>query len=390
MSIDRPNHAGVHIGDTIEITNDFITIKLIDTLNQGDGVKFDSTDKGFICNKIYFKGKLVSHGEAGQTIQLENKINLKGNDRLMLTKDIALVSSLENYAEKKIPITLAGEFFADKASRLTIEDGIANVVSREGAVVQASINAPISQEDIILNLSKLGDTAYTAETVTVKKDESIFISKSNINQLRRDAVSALNDKRTAVKQYFKKEFTVNYSADEPMPPYICCTVNNEEQLAAAIKRPNTRIYIRDFSLYAKYKSSADVYYFMPGIAGNTEDYQNEKLVIRDTGGIKYTANNSVVCDYMLNASNSLSLQHMHSNGAKSVCLSAEINDDNIKDTCSNYKKSYGNYPNCEVLVYGRVQLMALKHCILEGSVKCGTCKTENYASPLTGLMKYRF
>ncbi len=379
MSMDRPNHAGVYIGAVVDVNKSFISIKLNDTLRQGDGVKFDKADKGFVCNKIYHMGKLVSAGEAEQTIQLENKINLQANDRLMLTKDINLANSLESYKEKKIPIAISGEFYAQQNGRITLEDNLGNSVTCEGETVQNSKNAPLSKEDIETNLARLGDSAYIAKKVNIEKGQNIFLSKSSINRLRRDAVLLLNNKRTKIKEFSFTEYEMDYSAPVQSNQHICCTVSNEEQLSAVLNIKDATIYVRDFDIYSKYKGIADVYYFMPGLNGNTQKYENEKLVIRDTGGIKYAKDNLVTCDYMLNASNSLSLYHLHSKGIKSICLSVELTSENIKDTCNNYHHSFGNYPNCEVLVYGRVQLMALKHCVLQGTIECGECKSSNFA-----------
>ena len=374
MSTQRPNHAGVYLGDTTDVNKNFISVKLQGPLNQGDGVKFDESDKGFVCNKIYLNGKLTSKGDAGQTIQLENKIGLKSNDRLLLTKDINLVKSLEHYIEKKIPVSVTGEFHIGEKSRITISDDSGNIVSCEGAYVEKGKTAPLSKGDILNNITKLGDTIYTAVKAEIAKDENIFMRISDINQLRRDAVSLLDGKRMQTTKYSHLNFNNTFKAPEQSSPYICCTISNEEQLKAAVEYNNIKIYSRDFDLYEKYKSTADVYYFMPGINENTDDYQNEKLVIRDTGGIKYAENNVVVCDYMLNAANSLSLSHLHSKKAESVCLSVELGNESIKSICNSYKQCFSNYPNAEVLVYGRLQLMALNHCIFEGAIKCGDCK----------------
>ena len=93
---------------------------------------------------------------------------------------------------------------------------------------------------------------------------------------------------------------------------------------------------------------------------------------------KYTKNNTVIADYLLNISNSLSLEYLHSMGIESACLSVELNKENIKSAAENYKDKCGEYPNAEVLIYGRIQLMAMKHCILEGTIKCGRCKTSSF------------
>lgn len=378
MSIERPNHAGVHIGDVISTSKGYITIKLFKTLNQGDGVKFEKADKGFVCNKIYHTGRLTNRGEAGQTIQLDNKLNLSSNDRLLLTKDIQLSKQLNNYDKKQIPINIKGEFHLDKPSLLIIIDFDGNKIYARGAVVDQSRNAPLTKQDISQSISKLGDTPYICNSIEIDMDDNIFLTKANINKLRRDAVKLLNHARTRKIKYTKSNYIIKHSAAAPHPAGFSCTVSNKKQFEAVLKYNPNRIYIRDFELYQNYKNQfQNIYYFMEGLNDNTEEYNDERLIIRDTGGIKYAQNNKVIADYMINITNSLSLAHLNINNVQSACLSVELDNENVKALCQNYSNKFENFPNVEVLVYGRIQLMASKHCILEGKVECGKCRSLN-------------
>ena len=377
MTLDRPNHAGVHVGEVVSTSRDYITILLNDTLHQGDGIKFDKIDKGFVCNKIYYKGKLVSKGKAGQTIQLDNKLNLNSTDRILLTKDVKLLKSLERYKEKKIPVSITGEFYIDQPCKITLNDNLGIKSFHKGVVVEESKNAPTSKNDLIKSLSKLGDTPYITTNVTIDKDDNIFISKSNINKLRRDAVECLNIRRLNINKYNEKDYKIDYNAPLPHPVSINCTVSNELQLKKVLEYNMGKIYARDYNLYNKYKEkSINVYYFMNAISENRFDFKDERLVIRDTGGIKYAKNNTVVSDYMLNVTNSHSLAHLHLNNLEAACLSVELDNNNINNLINNYNQSFGNLPNVELLVYGRIQLMVMKHCILGGHIACKECKSK--------------
>ncbi|MBN2878914.1 MAG: U32 family peptidase [Clostridia bacterium] len=378
MSTDRPNHAGVYIGDVISFDNIYITIKLTSPLHQGDGIKFDKADKGMICNKIYINGKLTSSGESGQVIQLDNNINLKSTDRVMLTKDTNLIKSLSSYDEKKLPVVIDGSFILGEPSRIKISDHDGNIAVCTGDIIEQSINAPLSESDIEASLLRLGDTAYYAEKVNFEMSDNIFISKSNLNKLRRDAVEILNGKRIATNKYTFESTEDNLRAPLPLPFKISCTARTKAQLMKLLEYPDIRIFTTEFDLYTEYKSIADIYYMLPPLSDNKAEYTGEKLVIRDTGGIKYANNNIVISDYLMNLSNSLSLAHLHSLGIKNSCLSVELTNENIKSTAENYKDKYGEYPNAEVLIYGRVQLMAMKHCIIEGNFECGRCKTSEF------------
>ena len=379
MSTERPNHAGVHIGDVTATTKEYITIRLHKPLNQGDGIKFDKADKGFVCNKIFMDGMLRSSAAAGQTIKLENKINLRTNDKLLLTKDTSLLKSLGSYIQKQIPIYIEAEFFIGEPCKIIITDINGNKVQTLGDNVQQSINAPVARESIESSLLKLGDTPYTAKSIQIRMDENIFISKSSINQLRRDATELLNEQRIKKAEYKKEDYSPAFSAPLPSGFSIACTVESKEQLDAVIKHNADRIYIKDINLYNEYKLKRDnIYYFTSRLSKNESIFEGENLVVCDTGGLKYASVNTVVGDYMLNIANSYSAAEMRMDNLQSVCLSVELTDENISELIKNYAEKHGKAPIAEMLVYGRVQLMALKHCILDGNIPCGKCKNSSF------------
>ena len=385
MSSERPNHAGVYIGDIVSANKEFISIYLNKPLHQGDGIKFDKSDKGLVCNKIYYKGKLVNKGYPGHTIQLENKLNIRDKDRVMLTKDTSLLKTLSNYKEKKISISAKAEFRINQPAVITLSDK-QHSISCKGSIVARSINAPLSKDSIEESLLKTGDSPYSIEKIDILMDKNIFLSKSNINQLRRNAVNMLNSERTKINRYIKKDYRINFIAPLPFSNSICCTVVNENQLRIVANHKVNRIYINDYNIYKKYKSKLkNIYYMIANLSENITDYTGENLVIRDTGGIRYAKNNEVCADYLLNITNSSSLAHLHLHNLESICLSVELDEPKIKSLTQNYKEEYGFFPNTEVLVYGRIQLMATKHCALDGHIACGKCKTsDNYIEDMHG------
>ena len=118
MGTIRPNHRGVPLGRVVSYNRDRIKVKLIASLHQGDGIKFEKSDTGFICNKIYKNGKLVNGADMGDTVELDRKARVEAGEPIVKTSDIQLLKQLQNAGERKTRIS--GILTARKGDRLTL------------------------------------------------------------------------------------------------------------------------------------------------------------------------------------------------------------------------------------------------------------------------------
>jgi len=134
------------------------------------------------------------------------------------------------------------------------------------------------------------------------------------------------------------------------------------------------IYITDYSLYKKYKNN-NIYYVLPRVCEKYLNYENENLLVREIGSInKYVKNNNLISDYTLNVSNIESVKLLNDLGVNRICISPEVDLDNFVNN---------NY-NTEVVVYGRLELMITKYCVVnmllnKDSKKCVLCKNNKYS-----------
>ena len=101
MNITSPNHIGIPIGKVVDVNKKRIRIQLFKELSQGDGIRFQKEEKGMIVNFIYDKhDKLISKGNIGDTIEIDNKLAITLKDTVLKTVDAKLLKELENYQEK--------------------------------------------------------------------------------------------------------------------------------------------------------------------------------------------------------------------------------------------------------------------------------------------------
>ena len=110
-------------------------------------------------------------------------------------KDV--LKNLERLYQKPRKCAVLDAYFvlrSDKPSVLTVSDGICTVTVTGAAPLTAQ-NRPTDIALLEKQFDRLGDTVYTAGTVTADLGEGLMMPASVLNALRRDAVSAMDSAR---------------------------------------------------------------------------------------------------------------------------------------------------------------------------------------------------
>lgn len=387
MGTLRPNHKGVFLGQVVSCNRDRIKVKLSATLSQGDGIKFEKSDAGFICNKIYKNGLLVSAGVNGDLIELDNKARVIVNETVVKTSDVRLIEELQDYAHhRKVEIT--GSLNAKKGETLCLKitDADGHSVIENGDVVQQSLTSPTTKENFEDNLSKLGDTPYVFGNLKIDCDENIFVAKRQINFVRREAVQKLTEQRTLITKrraiaYMSKPVR---HCERQGGMRLHVLVRTSEQFEAIKDLATGDIYTSDISMYDENKQANNrLRYKTDKLAKTLPPYTDERLLVTDHGGVhEYHRDNDIVLDYSLNVLNSYTLAFFTELSARRITLSPEMNTTQIGEMIKAYQKTNGQTPVLEAVVYARHELMAIQHCVIRNAFgkegKCGICKNDRF------------
>ncbi len=344
------NHQGIVIGKTIEIKKDFIKLKLDKDLNISDGIRFKNANLGMIVNKLYDKNKyLVSKISAGNIGYIPNKVNLKNPDILLKTFDYVFTKNINDYSLPKVNLNMEFRAFINQKLYLKIYDE-KDAIIVYGNIVEKSINYPITKEKIEEQLNKLGNTIFIANKIEIKKDNNIFINIKDINELRRNAINKFislkkqKNKNNSIKLLKFSETKANND--------IIVSVSNEKQLKTCLKYNIKTFYTPSYKLYLTYKNKLNIFYKTLLNEDNLKNFKNEKLVVSDLGSIfKYTNDNLVRTDYLLNICNDYSISIIKQFVDK-ICLSLELN--------TNMLSKIADKEKCEILIYGQVIAMNIK------------------------------
>lgn len=382
INIESPNHQGINLGKVVKTTKNRIYIKLSRVLNQEDGIRFKESNTGMIVNMLYDKhDKLVNKGNPNDIISIPNKVNLKADDTVLKTIDKELLKKLNNYGEKKIKVDYKVSAKINKELCINLNDGI-NEVEVNGTVVEPSINNPVTKEVIIDKLSKLGNTPFILNNIEIDIDDNIFISLKELNELRRDLVTKLINKRIENK----KEIIINEIPKikdnvKTNNVSVNVLVRNEEQLLACLNKVDN-IYTDNYNLYLKYKSN-NIYYRTSRVMSSFNEFKNENILASELGSVyKYSKNNNVVSDYFLNVVNDYSIKFFKELGVKRVVISPECDFNKIKLLKDK---------DIEVIIYGKMELMIMKYCPLKELLNnCSVCKTNKNKYYLQDRLGYKY
>lgn len=358
-----PNHLGIKIGKVINITDKKIKIKLTKDIHQFCSIRFKESNKGINLNFIYDeKDNLVNSAKAGDIIYLDNFFDLKKLDEVFLTMP---VMKLDKEVTKKIPVSV--ELYARIGEKLSIKisDGI-NETHIEGQTIEKAKNAPITKERIIEAIAKMGNTPFKLDNIIINMDDDIFICVSNLNTLRRSALESLGaireNKKTAYQKNAYHKKVVDHKKHSNC---INILARTKEQIKACKTLGIKNIIVEDKSLLEEgfiYKVPRDKMH---------HDYAYENLLVTDYASLDKYKN--MPADSSLNVFNHHAFNYLKEY-AQSIMLSNELSIDDIAKIMQHYE----NNVNAEVLVYGREELMIMKHCLLKDNISkqkiCNCCQ----------------
>ncbi len=354
MNNELPNHVGIPLGVVKSVDNEFISIFLEEDLTQEDGIRFMSSQVGCIVNYLYDeKGKLIHHASKGEVVSIKKRDHVLVGEKVHLTSSNEVIKKYKGVKELKIPIEMQVTLRINKDALMTLFDGKNKISISYGNVLEAK-NRPMTKEQIEKQVSRLGNTPFVISKLTIHMEENIFISIKELNELRRQAIFLLEEKRKHRNRHtilpFVQEEKKEFMQEENK---ITVSVQTEEQLLASIECQVNRIYTRNKQLFQKYKHLPNLYLETSRIG----EEQLDKTLITEIGSIE---NTNSIGDYTLNITNHETVNVL-SNALKAMTLSVELPKEEVMELI----KYYDGCAPVEQLVYGRVRLMLLKYCLLK-------------------------
>ena len=378
MNSNRPNNLGLYIGKVVDYNRKAkrLKIKLENILKKGDGI---SIGGGTIGRIIKSNGDIANIGYKGETIELDFIGDAKRNQIIYKTSDSDLLNTVQKTFEEdtenvKVSIDAKIEIKLGKKPRLTLSDSFGNTTTLEAdKEVEQAMKVALSEEKVVTQISKLGNTSYIINNITVDMDDNVSLPISILNQIRRDAIESLSEERVAIKNraYKNKEIAYNpkiFIRDDEVK--LRAKVKNIEQLKAIVNyKEIDAIYYEDINTLDEAKTIANennmnLIYSVPRVLRN-KDYKilnkldknsNIEVQTGNLGCVSLFKDNGIYIDYYLNSFNSETINHYKQEGAKTICISQELNLTEIKETLKHTDAEI------ESVVYGYTPLMISEYC----------------------------
>ncbi len=190
-AFDTPKFSGEILGKVSKVDKDFFEVETDTQLHNGDGVCFFDVHKELV-------GLRVNTVDGKKLYPNEMPVDIRNNMTVYRNRDHAFMRLLEkDSATRKIALQI---IFAETSDGFTLsvtdDAGLSATVQCQAEKLAAdnSVKAEASLRD---NLSKLGNTDFTATEIYIQTSQAWFVPASVVNNLRRDAIEQLQRVRQA-------------------------------------------------------------------------------------------------------------------------------------------------------------------------------------------------
>ena len=260
-------------------------------------------------------------------------------------------------------------------------------------IPEKALNKPMTKEGLSERIGKCGGTQFFADKIEIDLDDGLIVPASVINNLRRTALSELENKLTSVKPITFTDTTIKIPSHEVnTPPKFHIRVSRKDQIPDNLENVENLylpLNIDENSVESLKKSGVNIGIEVPrGIFGNEKTV--EKLLMRAKSmGIKiaYCSNLDALAiakrlgfdvhtGFSMNVANSLSAGVLESLDVKSLTLSPEL-------TLKDLSAIGGRVPR-GIIAYGRLPLMLTRNCPIRNGKTCQECKMGSFLTDRMG------
>lgn len=198
---------GKKIGEVTSIGSYTLSISGTEPFANGDGLCYLDADgkmQGFLVNDVQ-----------GRTITPNHMPDIKVGTAIWRNNDQAFEKQLQGRtAERKIGVEMLF-CVSRRGFSLDIKDEDGVSVVQHMAAEHAESNKPLhNSNNIVKQLSKLGNTPFVATKISDVTEGRYFITAGTLNELRRKAVELLKEYRI---KHFHPEDRVRHDQNQPYP-----------------------------------------------------------------------------------------------------------------------------------------------------------------------------
>lgn len=390
MCMDRVNHQGVKALKVVECKKGNILCKAVCDINPQDVVEFCS-EFTWTSGQSYKKGQLFN-------IRIPVKLSFPTGQSYYRIRNNKLLNDIDNkyvLNDIKEPVNIFGEFLLGKPAHVVVTCNNSEYEIR-GNVVESAMNSPMGSEQIKKQLSKLGNTEFYPNCIELSVDDNIFISVSELNDLRRKMITGLRENLVLRRNvpYCDKPDVSNKTMNQQVNiKNISVTVYSKDILDVVLKYPEiSRIYYEISTTNVKelkfitdkvHDSFREIFLVMPYIFRNRAvaffDQNKQDIIAAGVDGflvknleeLQYLRESgisgSIVLDYNVYKFNDRAADFFEDYDIERFTAPLELNKNEIAGMDNH---------NTELIVYGNMPVMVSAQCVMKNLRKC-VCGTND-------------
>ncbi len=183
---------GKRMGTMMSGKGEWLELKCALPLVPGDGLCFFSNEE-----RSKLEGFLVNRVE-GNRIWPNKPLRINKPTAFWRNNDFAFEKQLQgNSAERKIAVAMTLDEVSTGVSLTLCDEGGTTAVAVLDCDKQPARDTARATDTIVRQLSKMGGTPFVAGKIDVRLSEPLFLPASQLNELRRQAVEQLVERRIA-------------------------------------------------------------------------------------------------------------------------------------------------------------------------------------------------
>lgn len=311
----------------------------------------------------------------------------------------SLLSDLKKLYEKEradIPVSFCLSVLKDEKVSLSASAMGKSTFVQADNIPEKALNKPLTKEGLSERIAKCGGTQFYAENIEIQLDEGLIVPASVINNLRRTALTDLENKITSVKvkpftdintktEPYKTEKPFKYNIRVAKTGQIPDNLENVENLYIPLNfAENLAEYLEKLPVKVGVEVPRGVF----GAETLVENYllRAKKLGIKiaycstiDGIALAKKCGFEIHSGFSVNVFNSFSTDVLESLGVKEITLSPELTLGRIEKMGGKAKRG--------IIGYGRLPLMLTRNCPVKNGKDCQDCKSNSF---LTDRMNMKF
>lgn len=392
------SHHGLYLGTVRAVSRDEIIVDTNEHILGGDGVVFVDIDSKEELGSTVFHarndkiGTRLSFSRNFLTTKVREGMHAYLNSSPHLESDVKRTFT-DKALLKRISITLHVSGRPGTSLVITATDSDGNSTTAKSTTeLQEASKAPLTRESLAVELGALGGTIFSLDTLDVELIGRCFLHGRELKELRRAFVGELERlrrNRPPIQIRSQEEMTHWIkahcaSAATPQAPSLNVLVREIEQLDDLANLPITTVFL-DFEFGKEYATAAEKVRAMgykvgiattrilkPGELAHLKVIQRirpDEVLVRNLGALEYLKDSglTLVGDFSLNTSNSITAEYLLSKGLSRICPSYDLNGEQLKELASTCDAS-----KLEITAHHYIPAFHMEHCVFAAFLSTGS------------------